>query len=82
MREQSGKEEELFTESIVPPTTGVYDSLLGRESVPAGHAPMEVGRENGLGGGFIAPDSRPPEYDFRYIDSIYRRFTPALQLPV
>ena len=71
MKEQAMKEESLFTENVLASTSS-YDRILGRE-VTAVPSNAEA---------FLTPDSKLPDYDFRYIDRIYQKYNPALQLPV
>lgn len=56
----------------------VFDILLGKADPMQ---PLEVTNES-LSNKFLAPENRGMDYDFRNIDGIYRKYPPALQLPV
>lgn len=67
----------MFSEEFAD--SSAFDTLLGRVTDNA--QPMEDGNENAANK-FLVPDNKSLEYDFRSIDGIYKRYPPALQLPV
>jgi len=75
MREQANKEEEMFTEVLTD--ANAFDFLLGKVTDTVQQ--IETAKETNK---FLAPENKVKDYDFRGIESIYRKYPSALQLPV